>query len=143
VVHAGHLGGFAADERAACEAAAMGDAVDDGCALLDIELAGGKIVEEEERLGALDDKIVDAHGHEILADRVVLARIDGNLELGAHAVIGGNEDRIDKTGGLEIEETAETADLTIGARAPGGTNGGLDCLYQCIAGIDIDPGLLV
>ena len=34
----------------------------------DIELAGGEVVEEEQRLGALDDDVVDAHGDEVDAD---------------------------------------------------------------------------
>src|SRR6185295_7708949 len=52
-VHAGHLGGLAADQRAAGELAAARNALDDlrGDALL--ELAAGEVVEEEERLGAL------------------------------------------------------------------------------------------
>ena len=43
-------------------------------ALARIELAGGEIVEEEQRLGALHDEVVDAHGDEVDADRVVHAR---------------------------------------------------------------------
>ena len=61
-----------------------------------IELAAGKIIEKEQRLGALDDEIVDAHGDEVDADRVVNAGLDGDLDLGADAVIGGDEDRIDE-----------------------------------------------
>ena len=59
-----------------------------------IELAGGEIVEEEQRLGALHDEVVDAHGDEIDADRVVDAGLDGDLELGADAVVGGDQDGI-------------------------------------------------
>ena len=68
VIHARHLGGLAADQRAAGDAAALGDALDDGGAGRDVELAGGEIVEEEQRLGALHDDVVDAHGDEVDAD---------------------------------------------------------------------------
>ena len=73
----------------------------------------------------------------------VVAGIDGDLELGADAVIGGDEDRIDEAGGLEVEQAAEAADLGIGAGAAGGADGGLDGLDKGIAGIDVDAGLLV
>jgi len=33
----------------------------------------------------------------------MLARVDGDLELGADAVVGGNEDRVRETGGEELE----------------------------------------
>ena len=74
VIHAGHLGGLAADERAARLPAALGDPGDDLARRRHIELAGREIVEEEQRLGALDDEIVDRHGDEIDADRRMEAR---------------------------------------------------------------------
>jgi hypothetical protein len=48
-----HLGGLAADECASGLAAAFGDAGDDALGHAHIELAGGEIIEKEERLGAL------------------------------------------------------------------------------------------
>src|SRR5690606_32921089 len=106
VIHARHFGGFAADQRATGNPAALGNAVDDGGALLDVELAGGKIVEEEQGLGALYDDVVDAHRHQVLPDSAVIAGVDGNLELGADAVIGGNQHRIGEAGGPEIKQAA-------------------------------------
>ena len=81
-----------------------------------IELAAGEIVEKEQRLGALHHEIVDRHGDKIDADRVVAAGLDGDFDFGADAVIGGDQDRIDKARGLEIEQAAKAADLGIGAR---------------------------
>ena len=72
--------------------------------------AGGEIVEEEERLGALDDEIVGAHRDEVDADAVVAAAVDGELQLGADAVIGGDQQRIAIAGRLEVEEAAEPAE---------------------------------
>ena len=72
-IHAGHLRRLAADQRAADLAAGAGDAGDDVRGGRDVELAGGEVVEEEQRLGALHDEIVDAHGDEVDADGVVPA----------------------------------------------------------------------
>ena len=116
-IKARHFRRLAADQRAARLAAALGDALDDGDADLGRELSGGEVVEEEQGLRALDDDVVDAHGHEIDADRVVDARVDGDLHLGADAVIGGHQDRVLEARGLEVEQAAEPADLRIGARA--------------------------
>ena len=58
-----------------------------------IELAGREIVEKEQRLGALHDDVVDAHRDEIDADRVENAALDRDLDLGADAVVGGDQHR--------------------------------------------------
>ena len=94
VIEARHLGRLAADQRAAGlrQPSAMPATIAAPC--VRIELAGGEIVEEEQRLGALHDEVVDAHGDEVDADRVVDAGLDGDLELGADAVIGGDQDRV-------------------------------------------------
>ncbi len=93
LVHAGHLGRLAADQRAAGLPATRGDAADDAAGTLDVELAGREIIEKEQRLCALHDEIVDAHGDEVDADRVVQPGVDGDLQLGADAVVGGDQDR--------------------------------------------------
>jgi hypothetical protein len=68
-VHARHLGGLAADQRAAGDAAALGDARRRRpTRRLALQLAGREIVEEEQRLGALHDEVVDAHRDQIDAD---------------------------------------------------------------------------
>ena len=41
--------------------------------------------------------------------RIVLAAVDGELQLGADAIRGGNEDGIAKAGRLQVEERAEPA----------------------------------
>ena len=73
-VHAGHLGGLAADQRAAGLFAARGDALDHVGGGVDVELAAGEVVEEEQRLGALHQDVVDAHRHQVDADGVVACR---------------------------------------------------------------------
>ena len=103
---------------------------DDRRALIRVELAGGEIVEEEQRLGALHDQVVDAHGDEVDADRVVPAGVDGDLQLGADAVIGRDQHRIGEARGLKVEEPAEAADLAIRAWPPGRAHQRFDLFDQ-------------
>src|SRR5665213_3865887 len=65
VIEPRHLGGLAADQRAAGLPAAESNAGDDGRADFRLEFTGGVIVEEEQRLGALHYQVIDAHGAEI------------------------------------------------------------------------------
>ena len=84
--------------------------------------------------------IVDAHGDEIDADRVVNAAFDRDLDLGADAVIGGDQDGIDEAGRFQIEQAAKPADFRIGARAARRANERLDPLDHGIARVDVDAG---
>ena len=135
-----HFRGLAADQSAAGLAASCRDAFDHLRADRRIELAAGEIVEKEQRFGALHHEIVDRHGDEIDADRVVAAGLDGDFDFGADTVVGGDQDRIDKARGLEIEQAAKAADLGIGPGARGGAHQGLDQFHHAIAGVDIDTG---
>jgi hypothetical protein len=121
----------------------LGDAGDHGFSHREIETAAGEVVEEEQRLGALHDEIVDAHGDEIDADGVVPAGGDRQLELGADAVRRGDEKGIAIAGGLRIEDGPEAAERGRGAAARGGPRQRLDRLDQGVAGIDVDSGRLV
>ena len=76
----------------------------DACGCGHIEFGGCQIVEEEKRFGALNDEVVDAHGDEVDADRIVEARLDGDLEFGSNAVVAGNKDGILKAGTLQVEK---------------------------------------
>ncbi len=119
LVHSRHLGRLATDQRAPRHPAALDNTGDHRFGGCHIELADREVVEEEQRLGALDEEIVDAHGDEIDADRGVPAGVDGDPELGADPVVGGDEDRIAEAGPLEVEEAAEAAEIGIGAGPAG------------------------
>ncbi len=143
MIDAGHFRGLAADQGAADLAAGRRDAFHHIGADRRIELAAGEIVEKEQRLGALHDEIVDRHGDQIDADRVVAGGFDRDLDLGADAVGRGDQDRVGETGGLEIEQAAKTADFGAGAGARRGAHQGLDQFHHAVAGIDIDAGVRV
>jgi hypothetical protein len=140
-VHAGHFGSLSADQGAAGLAATRGNAGDHSLGDAKVELGAGEIVEEEKRLGTLDDEVVDAHCDKINADSVVPAKLDCKLELGADAVIGGDEQGVVIARRLQIEEAAEAAKLGIGAGARGRSCKRADCLDQRIAGGNRDAGI--
>ena len=110
---------------------------------LRIELAAGEIIQKEQRLGALHHEVVDRHRHQIDADAAMQAGLDRDLELGADAVGGGDQNRILEARRLEVEQPAETADLGVGAGAGGGAHHRLDQIDQTIAGVDIDARIRV
>jgi hypothetical protein len=68
----------------------------------------------------------------------VAAEVDGELELGPDAVIGGDQQRVAVAGCLEIEEAAEAAKLGACARAGGGFGKRADRLDQRVAGVDLN-----
>ena len=74
------------------------------------QLAGGEVVQEEQRLGALHHDVVDAHRHQVDADGVVDAGLDRDLQLGADAVGAGDQHRIDESRRLQVEQRAEAAE---------------------------------
>ena len=140
-VHARHLRRFAADQGAARLTATFRDSGDDGGGRLHVELAGGEIVQEHQGLGALREKVVDAHGDKVDADRVVDAGLDGDLQLGADAVGRGDQQRIGIARGAQVEERPKAAQRRLRARPAGGPSQRLDPLDQRIARIDVDAGL--
>jgi hypothetical protein len=129
-VHARHLGRLAAHQGRAGQLAAVGDAGDHALGDLEVQLAGGEVVEEQQRLGALGQQIVDAHGHQVDADRGVHLGVDGDAQLGADAVGGGDQQRVVVAGRLEVEQGAEAAQAAVRARTPRGLGQGLDRLDQ-------------
>ena len=53
-----------------------------------------QIVEKEQRLRPLHDEVVDVHRHAVDADGIVDLQIRRELDLGAHAIRTGHENRI-------------------------------------------------
>ena len=142
-VHPRHLGGLAADQRATGDPAPLGDARDDAFGNLRIELPGGEVIEEEQRLGALNDQIVGAHRDEIDTDPLVPIMLDRELDLGADAVVGGDQQRVGIARRAWIEEAAEAAELGIGAGPRGRPRERRDPLDQRVARRDRHSGLSI
>ena len=112
-VHVGELGGLAAEQRAARLAAAVGDALDHVGDALGVEPPDGDVVEEQHRLGAAGEHVVDAHRHEVDARVAQTAGLALQQELRADAVGAGDQHGIaiaarrDEAG--EAAEVAEHA----------------------------------
>ena len=138
------LGHLAAHERAARELAAVGHALDDLCHVLGLDMADGNVIQEEQRLGARSQNVVDAHGDQVLAHRLVAVHDLGEHELGAHAVGAADQDRVfhilKRAGREQATEAADAADNL-------GTIGVLDHLLNSVDGAaalgGIDAGVLV
>ena len=81
------------------------------------EPARREIVEEEERLGALHEDVVDAVVDEVLPDGVVAIGEERDLQLRADAVGARDEDRIAKPARLKSEQARRTSRCRTGRRA--------------------------
>ena len=141
-IHVGHLGGFAADQRAAGLFAACRNSADHACSGIDIEPSAGEIVEKKQRLGALHQDVVDAHRHQIDAYRVMAPERKGHPQLGADPVGARHQHRLAVAFG-HLEERAKAADAGEHTLAKRAARHRLDALDQGIAGIDVDTGILV
>jgi len=75
-----------------------------------VDLAGGDVVEHEERLGTHTDQIIHAHGDQVDPHRLVAAGGPGHQELGTDAVGGGHQHRLGEAGEVERELPPEAAD---------------------------------
>ena len=102
-IHAGHFSRLAADQGCSSLLAAFCDAFDHSGRGHDVQLAGGEVVEEHQRLGTLGQQVIDAHAHQIDADCVMPSGFNGDLQLGADAVRGRDQQGINKTCRLEIK----------------------------------------
>ena len=80
--------------------------------------------------------------HQIVADRVVPASLDGDLDLRSDAVGAGDEHR---TFGLgwHAEHAAESTEATTRARREGGLDEALDARLGIVRGVDVDAGATV
>ena len=88
------LGRFTSEQSALGLTTPLRDAFHDRLALVHIELRCRKVVQEEQRLGADSDDVVDAHRDQVDADRVVTLELEGQLQLGSYAVGSGDQDRV-------------------------------------------------
>ncbi len=86
-------------------------------------------------------KIVHTHGNQINPHTAMHVGVDGNLKLGAHAIIGCHKNRVFKSSTFQIKKTAKAANVTVSTRATRCFNQWADPFDQCVPGVDIDPRL--
>ena len=141
-VHAWHFSGFAAYQGATRQLATRANPGHNLCGGLDVELAGGVVVQEEQRLGAAHHQVVDAHGDQVDADAVVLVQVQCQAQLGAHAVGAGDQYRL-LVAGRDLAEGAKTAQAAHDFGARSALGDALDAFDQCFTGVDVYTGVLV
>jgi hypothetical protein len=105
-------------------------------------MAGSEVVEEEQRLCPAHHQVVHAHGHEIDANRVVLAHEKGQLQLGAHAVGAGHQQRVLVVLGQRAQ-ASEAAEISQDLGPHGALHVSLDAFNQRVARVDVDAGIAV
>ena len=106
-----HLRRLATDQGTARLFAGPGHAAHDVGDFFRLQFADGDIVQKEQRFGALDQNIVDAHGDRILADGIMFVHHKGQLELGSHPVRAGNQNRLRIFAGIQGKQSAEATDV--------------------------------
>jgi transposase-like protein len=94
-----------------------------------------------ERRGALHGDVVDAVVDQVGADGVVHAELEGDLELGAHAVGGADQDGVLPALQVEPEERAEAADAAQHIAVKGLLRQVLDALLGAVAAGDVHAGV--
>jgi hypothetical protein len=137
------LGGLATDQRAARLRAALGDAPHERRDPVGVELADGHVVVEEQRLGAGHDEVVDHHRDEVLPHGVEDAELAGEVDLGAHAVGGADEDGFAVAGDVESEQAPEPPDAAEDLRTVGAPDGLRDEVDAAVGGLEIDARVRV
>ena len=113
--------------------AGIGQAGDDALGHFWIELAGGEVIQKEERRGALHGDVVDAVVDQVSAHGLVQAEFEGDLELGADAVGRADQDGVLPALQVEPEERAEAADAAQHIAVKGLLRQVLDALLGAVA----------
>ena len=84
--HAWMFRGFTTKKRATRLYAALGDASDNVGDMFGHNFADRNVVLQKQGFGTADHKVINAHGHQVDADGVVLVHGLGDGEFGSHAV---------------------------------------------------------
>ena len=134
------LCGLAADERRAGLDAALRHAAHDLGDFFRHVFAAGDVIQKEQGLCAHADDVVDAHGHGVDADGVVLVHEDGQFDLGAAAVGAGDQHRLLHPGNGQAEAAAEAAHVVQTAGVAGAGDVGLHQLHGLVSGGDVHTG---
>ena len=106
-----------------------------------LQLAGGEVVHEEQRRGALHGDVVDAVVHQVGAHGVVQAHLEGDLELGAHAVHAARPAPGRDTFLVQREQAAEAADIAEDVVVEGLVREILDALLGAVGALDVHAGV--
>ncbi len=133
MIHAGHLGGLAADQCAAGLPAAISNASNDIAGGRNVQLAGCIVIEKEQGFSTLYNKVVDRHRNQVDAHAAMDAGIDCEFQLGADTIIGRDQHRIAVAAGLEIKQATEATEGGVSTLAAGRFGKWLDGVHEGVA----------
>ena len=133
-IDAGHLSSLSAQEGAPSLAARLAHALDELREHVRVELAGGEVVEEEQRPCSDARDVVDAVVDDVDADPAVLARGDCDLDLRADPVGAGRE----VTPARQGVKARERADAGCDLLAVRRRDQRLHALESALVGLDVD-----
>ena len=136
-VKARHLGRFSAQKRTAAFHAGLGDAGHHFRRHAGVQPSGRDVIEEKKGFGPVCQNIVHTHGDQIPPRGGVSPRADQEIELCAHAVHAGDEDRRPAPR-RDPESAAEPSDRSLHLRAAGGFGQLPQTRNQRVGGLDID-----
>ena len=134
------LCGFAADQRRACLNTALRNTADNGSDLLRNIFAAGNVVQEEQRLCAAANNIIDAHRHRIDTDGVMLVHQNRQLNLGTAAIRSGNQHRLFHAGHGQTEAAAKATHVVQTTLIAGTSNVLFHQFDRSVTGSDIHAG---
>ena len=143
VIHARHFRGLAADQGATGQFATTADTGNHGGGDLHIELAGGVVVQEKQRFGALHHDVVDTHRDQINANAIMPPCLDSQLELGTDAIGARHQDGLAVTVHRQFEQRAKASQSGEHPGDAGPRRYRLDAFNQSVSGVDIDAGTAV
>ena len=140
-VDAGHLGRLAAEQRAAGRLARLGHAADDVGDEVGVERAGGDVVEEEQRPGALHEHVADAVVDDVHADAADRpSRAASSTFVPTPSVEATRTGSSSRQRGLGAERAAEAADAAEHRGAVGALDARLELGDGPVALVDVDAG---
>jgi hypothetical protein len=134
------LGGFATDESTATFFAGFRKPFENLFKNWRIELFATDVVEEEKRAGTDDSDVVDAMIHEILTDRIVPVRREGDFEFCSNTIHAGDEDRLLHAFEIWLEKTAKAADFSEHLGSVRAANESVDSFFNLVTEVHIDSG---
>ena len=138
-VHVGHLGCFSTNQSAVGHFTALGNALNDGARGLHIEFAAGEIIQKIKGLGALDQNVIDTHGHQINAHIGMHIPLKGEFEFGPDTIGAAHQNRLVVAAG-DFKHGAKAANTGQDTFAHGFFGKRLDALDQVVSGLDVNAG---
>ena len=131
---------LAANQGAAGTDTALCNAAHNVSNLLGDIFAAGNIIQEEQRLGAAADDVIDAHGNTVDANGIMLVKKHGNFQLCSHPVGAGYQHRLRNAFQIQAKAAAEASHIIQAALVSGALNMLFHQFYGLVAGGNVNTG---